>query len=38
MVNLTDDEYDALAKAADKGSVSAFIRSLVSRYLARRRK
>ena len=38
MVNLTDDEYRKLRTAAKGGSVSGLARSVLLRYLARRRK
>ena len=37
VVNLTDAEYDALAKAAGSASPSAFLRALLLRSLSRRR-
>jgi hypothetical protein len=37
MLNLTDEEHKALVKAAGGKSAAAFARSVVLRYLARRR-
>lgn len=38
MLNLTDDEYMALIAAAGNEPAAAFARTIVLRYLARRRK
>ena len=38
MVTLTDEEYEALLEAADHEPLTSFIRGIVVRYLARRRK
>ena len=38
VVNLTDEEYDALAKAAGSEQLSTFIRRALARFITRRRK
>jgi predicted DNA-binding ribbon-helix-helix protein len=38
MLTLTDEEYEALVEAADHEPLTSFIRRVVVRYLARRRK